>query len=445
METKNNLGQKFTLMSLIKFTSPTIFMLVFISFYQMVDGVFVSNFVGTDALSAINIVQPIISVIVAIAIMLSGGGSAIVAKHMGENNYEKARESFTLLIVVGAIIGIILAIFLFIFANDIVLILGATEQLYGYGYDYLIVLIIFSPIAIAQMMFLVFFITAGKPHLGFLFTIMAGITNIVLDYVFITQFNMGIKGAAIATVIGQSIPVLFGIYSFLFSKKLTLYFVKTKFDFNTVKMACFNGSSEMVSNLSTGVTTFMFNSVMLKYVGESGVASITIVLYAQFLLTAVYIGFSSGVAPIFSYNYGYNNKDEIKNVYKLSKKLIINFSVIMVFIAVLLAKQIVGIFTSGDGELFKMTVEGFKIFSISFLFSGINIFSSNMFTAFSNGLVSAIISFTRTFVVLILCLLILPEIIGINGIWLAVPISELLCIFMSIFFFYKYKNKYYYM
>ena len=440
----NNLAKNFTIKSLLKFTAPTIIMLVFMSLYQMVDGVFVSNVVGENALSALNIVYPIPSIIIAISIMLATGGSAIVAINMGEGKLKEAKQNFSMIIYTGLSIGVVCSIIGMIFIKPIIWGLGATDILYQYCYDYLLILILFCPVAILQMLFQIFLVTAGKPHLGLALTVIGGLSNILLDYLFIVQMQIGVRGAAIGTIIGYAIPAIVGFIYFIVNRKGTLYLVKPRFRLQILVQTCLNGSSEMVTNLAVAITTLLFNKIMLKYMGENGVAAITIVLYAQFLLTSIFMGFSSGVAPIFSYNYGNGNHKQTKKLFKMSMTLIIIFSVLMFVMAILLAKPVISVFTSRDSAIFDITYHGFLLFAISYLYTGVNIFASSMFTAFSNGKVSAIISFLRTFVFLIASLILFPFIIGSDGIWLSVPLAELLSLGVSLFYIIRNRNIYHY-
>lgn len=440
----NILSQKFTTWTLLKFTAPTIIMMVFMSLYTMVDGVFVSNLIGENALSAVNMVYPIQSIIIAIAIMFATGGSAVIAKKMGEGNSQEAKRNFSLIITVSIGIGIVVLMLGLLFIEPIITLLGATEALYNYCYDYLSILILFTPLAMLQMLFQFLFVTAGKPNYGLVATVAGGIANIVLDYVFIHSLGMGIAGAALATGVGYSIPAIFGLLYFAFNKTGVLCFTKFKFDMKVLLQTCMNGSSEMVTNLATAVTTFLFNIIMIRYLGENGVAAVTIVLYAQFLLTAVYLGFSSGVAPIFSYNYGEENADELKKIFKISMLFIAISSVVIFIFSIIFTPNIVGVFVKEQSEVFPIAINGFLLFSIGYLFTGFNIFASAMFTAFSNGKISAIISFARTFIFIILGIMFLPKFIGVSGIWLAVPFAEIVTLVLSFFFILKLKKFYQY-
>lgn len=440
----NFLGRDFHFGTLLKFAFPTIIMMIFMSMYTMVDGVFVSRFVGTAALSAINIVFPLVSVVVAVGIMLATGSSAIIAKELGEGKEKKARKDFSFIILVGLIFGVIFTVVGFIFLEPIVRMLGANDDVIGYCMEYASLLLVFIPCGMLQMLFQTLFVTAGKPYFGLFVTILGGIANIVLDYVFIVPVGMGISGAALATGIGYSIPAVFGLVYFAFFRKGTLFFVLPKFDGKVLLKSCTNGSSEMVVNLSMAVTTFMFNILMMQYAGADGVASITIVLYAQYLLVAIFLGYSTGTAPIFSFNYGCENIDRLKRIFKSSLIFVVIGSVLIFGLSIIFAPLIVTIFTPKDTAVYDLSVHGFYLFSVSFLFSGISIFASSLFTAFSDGKTSAIISFLRTFIFIVLALLLLPLVFGIDGIWIAIPVAEFLGFLVSIFFLIKKKSKYQY-
>lgn len=440
----NQLAGKVTPWSLMKFTFPTIVMMVFMSMYTMVDGVFVSNLIGENALSAINIVYPVSSVMIAISIMLATGGGAIIARNMGEGKDLQAKENFSMITLVGIVIGILIMVLGLIFLKPIILAMRATPALYDYCHDYLKVLIFFAPFGVLQMLFQFFFVTAGKPKLGLWATVAGGVVNIVLDYVLITYTDMGIAGAAAATGLGYATPGIIGLLYFSLKRNGTLYFIRPKWRKAVLIQSCLNGSSEMVTNLATAITTFLFNVVMLRYLGENGVAAITVVLYAQFLLTSVYLGFSSGTAPLISYHYGMKNEKELHKLFKISLLFILVSSVLIFILSILLATGIVRVFVKPDSEVFAIAKHGFLLFSVCYLFTGINIFASSMFTAFSNGKVSAIISFLRTFVLIVAAVLLLPVIMGTDGIWLAIPAAELLTMAVSAAYLVRYRKIYHY-
>ena len=440
---KNSITQQFNVFSLIKFALPTIIMMVSMSLYTIVDGAFVSRIVGDNALTAINIVYPFINLVFGFGIMLATGGSAIVAKQIGENKENEARENFSLIALVSIIIGFIFLIIGLLFLEPICNLLGATPLILADCKKYLGILLLFSPISMLQMFFQVFFVTEGRPGLGLTLTLIGGVTNIVLDYLFMAIFNLGIIGAALATGIGQAIMVVVGIYYFFWQKK-NLYFVKPILRLKILLNSCANGSSEMVSNLSMAIVTFLFNITMLHLLGEDGVAAITIVLYSQFLFTSLYLGFSMGVAPIFSFNYGNQNYSQLKRVYKICILFIVISSIFILLISLIFADPIVGLFVEPSSNTYQIAVFGFPIFSINYIFAGVNIFASSMFTAFSDGKTSAIISFCRTLVFIVISILLLPIWIGIIGVWLSVPLAELLTIFISILYFKNKKKKFNY-
>lgn len=440
----NTFEKKITPGFLLKFTLPSVIMMVFNSFYTMVDGGFVSNMVGTTALSAVNISYPLISLVFAIGIMLASGGSAVVAKQMGEGQQLKAKQSYTFIVTCGVVVGIIIAAIGLLFTKEISLLLGANEAIYEYCYDYILYISIFIPFAILQVLFQFFFVTAGKPNLGLILTIFGGVANIFLDYLFMGPMNLGIKGAAIATGIGFTIPAVIGLIWFAKKEDRLLCFTKPKFDGKVLFKTCTNGSSEMVSNLAVAVTTFLFNKLMMRYVGEDGVAALTIVLYAQFLFTAVFLGYTSGIAPLFSYNYGAQNEKRLKKLFKLSIIFITICSVGAYAFSLLLAAPVVGLFSEPNSTVYNLAIHGMDLFGISFLFMGFNIFASGLFTSFSNGLISALLSFLRTFVFIILAIMILPEFLDVNGIWLSIPLAEVIALFVSLVFMIKYKKVYKY-
>ena len=441
---RNKLAQNFNFFSLIKFSLPTMTMLFFVSLYVMVDGVFVSRFINTDAFAAIDIVYPLYSMLFAISAMLASGGSALVAKKMGEQKNKKAKQYFSLIVVFSAIIGLIFTSICLVFIKPIIYFLGSDDSIYNYCYDYIVPILIFSPLCILQMIFHSFFIAAGKPKMGLVATLTGGTTNIIFDYLFIVIMSMGISGAAYGTVVGFIAQNTIGILYFIFKRKGTLYFVKPSKNLLVIVKSCYNGIAEFVGNLAISITTFLFNIEMMKLIGVDGVASITIVLYAEFILTSIFYGYASGVAPIFSYNYGSKNIYQLKNIFKISMFFVILSSVSIYLLSIPLASYIIDVFAKENSHVFYIALKGFFIFSISFFFTGTNIFSAAMFTAFSNGKIASIIMLLRTFVFLSLAILLLPLILDVNGIWLAVPTTEFLSVIVSIFYFIKFRKIYNY-
>lgn len=440
----NNLDRDFNAFSLLKFTIPSILNLLFMSVYQMVDAIFIANCVGENALASINIVYPVISVVLAVTLMFSTGGSAIVAMNMGQGKNRTASENFTAITIVSALVAVVISLCSAIFMEPLLAFLGATPALLEDCRGYLNVLILFMPVAALQLVFLSFFIVSGKPGLGFVLTLLSGSVNIVLDYLFVAVLGWGVQGAALATAIGYMTAALPGLFYFLFKRKGTLLFVRPRFRLKVLGFSCFNGSSEMVSNLSISVTTLLFNKMALQYLGESGVAAITVALYSQFFLTAVFMGFTGGSGPVFSFQYGRQNAGGLNKLFRSSTLIVSVLTVLVVICAYVLARPIVSVFIRPSSSSYGLALHGFYLFSLGYLFAGINIYASGLFTALQNGKVSAVISFLRTFLFIAASLILLPLIIGADGIWLAVPVAELFSFLVSLCFLFAYRKKYFF-
>lgn len=424
-----SINQNITPAGLLKFAAPSILMMVFMSLYTIVDGVFVSRFLGSNALSSLNIVYPVVNVAIALSTMLGTGGSAIISRYLGEGKNERAREALTQFVVLALLLSFVLLILSETFLTPISRLLGASDVLLADCRLYLGTSMIFVPACMLQAVFQSFLVTAGRPGFGLALMIGAGISNMVLDYVLIVPCQMGIAGAALATGIGQCIPAICGLCFFFFTKQ-ELRFCRFTFSAKEVLNACSNGSSEMVSQLSNAVITFLFNIVMMSLAGEHGVAAITILLYGQFLFNAVYMGFSIGISPIIGFQYGAGNREKLRKIYRICFFSVAISSVLVVAVAVIFSPAIVTIFTK-EQHTWELASVGFRIFAVNFLFSGINITSSGFFTALSNGKVSALISFSRTLVFIVVSLLILPRIFDITGAWLAIPVAEFLTLLIS--------------
>lgn len=437
----NELSKKVTFGYLIKFALPTIIMMLFLSLYTMIDGIFIARYVGTMALSGANIVYPILNIVVAIAIMFATGGSAVVATKLGEGKEKEAKENFSLIVLVAFSIGVLILSFGLFFIEPVIKALGATPLNNQYCLDYAKMLLIFTPFGILQMLYQYFFVVAGKPQMGLFFIIMGGITNILLDILFVAVLKMGIKGAGLATGLGFMVPAISGTIYFFFKRKGTIYFVKPKFNASVLFKSCTNGSSEMVTNISAAIITFLFNKTMLRLIGEEGVSAMTIVLYAQFFLVAIFLGYSSGVAPIISYNVGNRNYKQLKKTFKHSLNFIIISSLTVFLLSILLGDKITLIFTSKDNPVYEIAVKGFYLFSLGYLFVGINIFASALFTALGKGVISAILSFLRTFGFLVICILTVPLVLGVDGLWLSIPLAEFLSLFISLAFMINWARK----
>ncbi len=442
--TQNPLSKRFTALSLLRYALPTIIMMAFMSLYTMVDGMFISRLINTTALSATNIVYPIVNVVIAVGIMLATGASAVVASQMGEEKEEEARQNFSFIVVVGIIVGILITVSGIIFLNPLLRFLGADEAVWQYCYDYGFTMLLFTPCSILQMLFQYFFVTAGRPSLGLIVIVLGGVANVVLDYIFMGPLDMGVFGAALATGIGYSIPAGFGLWYFFKHRNGSLYFVKPKLRGRVLLKSCTNGSSEMVTNLSIAVITLMFNLIMMRLVGEDGVAAITIVLYAEFLLISIFLGYSSGIAPIISYQYGSGDSEGLRQVFRVSIIFLLISSFGMFVAAILLRDMVVGIFAPESSPVRELASYGFFLYSFAYIFKGINIFASAFFTALNNGLVSAILSFLRTFLFIAVALIFLPRVWGLEGVWLAVPLAEFLAIAFSVGLLFFMRKVYHY-
>lgn len=439
----HSLSRKFTFGSLLLFALPTTVMMVVMSLYTIIDGVFVSRFVSTNALSSINIVYPVINIVLGVSVMLSMGSNAIVARKMGEGRPDSARETFTTIILLNIVIGLILGVLGNLAAGPLARMLGASDILLADCVTYLRWQLAFAPALMLQIQFQMYFVTEGRPGTGLFLTLLAGVANAVLDYVLIVPLGMGIAGAAIATVTGYMIPSVIGLAYFARARK-SLWFVRPRIVKPELIESCVNGSSEMVTNLSSGIITFLFNLLMMHFAGEDGVAAITIIQYSQFLLNALYMGFSQGVSPVISFNYGSGNQKQLKQVFKTSAIVTCVSSLMVFLIAQLGGGIMVGIFARPGTQVYNLARHGFMIFASSFLFSGLTTFSSALFTALSDGRVSAIISFVRTLGLIITSLVVLPFLLGIDGVWLAVPIAEFGGTLLCLHYLRKYSSVYHY-
>ena len=440
----NILAKDFDTKSLMKYVFPTILMMIFMSTYTIIDGLFVANLVGENALSAVNIVMPVINIFLAVGLMFATGGTAVMGKLMGEAKVEAARSFLTILYIVALILGVLFTIICLLFPDKIIELLGVNEILYQDSRTYLITLAFFSIAYFFQVFAQSFFVLAGKPMLGFFTCLFGGITNIILDYIFISPnlLDLGIAGAGLATGIGTSVPAIWGVVYFAFCRKGTLYFEKPILKIRILLQSMFNGSSELVSQLSTAVTTLLFNIILLDLVGNSGVASISVILYIQMMQVAIYFGYAIGVAPIISYKYGAGDKAGLKKTLTISFKFTAIVSFLVILFSLLGGKYAIAIFINPSSATFDMALNGLRIFSIAYIFMGINVFISSMFTALSNGKVSAILSLTRTLVFLVGSLLTLPYFLGLNGVWLAVPVAEFLSVILSFYFYLRGRKTY---
>lgn len=441
MENANVYEKTVTLKNILKFAVPTIAMTVFMSFYTMVDGLFVSNLIGTNALSAINLTAPVIQLVTAISTMLATGGSAVIMKKMGEQKCEEAKEDFTFLIIVNVIVGIVMCTVGYLTMDHIFAGMNLSADVEWYCVEYLSRYLVFTVPILLMNNFTLYMIASEKANLSLICSVTGGVLNMVLDYVFIALFDMGISGAAIATGLGYSVTAVVGLFVFS-RKKSLLHFKKPAFRFWVLANAATNGCSEMATALVTGIITMMFNWTMLHYVGEDGVAAVTIIMYVLMFASSLNTGYSYGVAPMLSYYYGEQNHGKLKKLVAVSMRVIAGISLVTVALSFLLTKPLVSVFARPDNPVYDLAVTGNRICTIALLFIGYNIFASGMFTALSNGMVSAVLAFSRSFVFMLITMIVLPIIWGVNGIWLATPAAELMALALSIFMFLKYRKRY---
>ncbi len=438
------LSDHFGYTKLLRFTLPSIAMMIFTSIYGVVDGLFVSNFVGKTEFAAVNFIFPFLMILGTVGFMLGTGGSALIAKTMGEGDKEKANSLFSLFVYVALFLGVVIAIISFIFIRPIASLMGAEGEMLDYCVTYGRILIVSLPALILQFMFHSFFVAAEKPQLGLYVTIGAGVTNMVLDALLTAVFPFGIVGAAIATAMSQVIGGFVPLIYFARKNRGLLRLTKTRFDGYALLKASINGSSELMSNVSMSLVSMLYNIQLMKYAGENGVAAYGVLMYVNFVFVSMFIGFAVGSAPIFSFHYGADNSDELKSLLKKSTVINVSASLFMAAAAFLLAVPLSKLFVGYDYELYEMTVRGFRFSAMSYLFSGLAIFGSSFFTALNNGLISAVISFLRTLVFQIGAVMILPIFLEIDGIWLSIVVAEFIAAAVSIAFIIGMRKKYKY-
>lgn len=441
MEKQNLYEKPVTLNNIFKFAVPTIAMTVFMSFYTMVDGLFVSNLIGTDALSAINLTAPVISLVTAVSTMLATGGSAVIMKKMGEKRVQEAREDFTFLILVNVLAGVLMCWAGYLLMGRMFGAMDLSPDVENYCAEYLSRYLLFTVPILLMNNFTLYMIASEKASLSFICSVAGGILNIVLDYAFIAGAGMGISGAAIATGMGYSVTAVVGIFVFG-SRKSLLHFRKPVVRLRVLLNAASNGCSEMATALVTGIVTLMFNWTMLKYAGEDGVAAVTIIMYVLMFVSSLYTGYSYGVAPMLSFYYGEKSREKLESLVALSVKVIGVISAATVLLSLLLTEPLVSIFSRADNPVYGLAVTGNRICSLALAGIGFNIFASGMFTALSNGAVPAVLAFSRSFVFMAVAMLTLPAIFGINGIWMATPAAEAMALALSARMFFKYRKRY---
>lgn len=439
------LSDHFDCRRLLRFVMPSIIMMVFTSVYGVVDGLFVSNFVGDTAFAAINLIMPVNIILGGVGFMLGTGGSALVAVTLGAGKREKANQYFTMIIGTSAAVGIVLSVIAMVVIRPVSMLLGATEGMLPHCALYGVITAGFTVSFMLQYAFQGFLITAERPKLGLLSTVSAGITNMVLDALFIAVFKWGVAGAALATGLSQCVGALIPFIYFLCPNTSLLRLTRTKPEIKPILKACANGSSEMVSNATSALIGILYNFQLLHYAGENGVAAYGVLMYVQFIFVAIFIGYTMGSAPVVGYHYGARNYDELKSLLRKSAAMTGIAGAAMVIIAQLLAVPLAKLFVGYNQDLFQMTVHALRISTTAFIVVGFNIFASSFFTALNDGGVSAAISFLRTFVFKLAAVLILPVFFMLDGIWFADMTAEIFSFIVSLIFLFAKRNKYHYM
>lgn len=442
MENQNVYLKPVTLKNILKFAVPTIAMTVFMSFYTMVDGLFVSNLIGTSALSAINLTAPVIQLVTAVSTMLATGGSAVIMKKMGEHKTEEAKEDFTFLILVNVVVGFLMCGLGYLMMDRIFAGMNLSADVEGYCVEYLSRYLLFTVPILLMNNFTLYMIASEKAALSLVCSVTGGVLNMVLDFVFIAVFHWGIAGAAAATAASQLIGGLIPLVYFIRPSTSRLQLVKTSLSARILGKTCINGSSELMTNISMSLVNILYNFQLMRYIGEDGVAAYGIIMYVSFIFAAIFIGYSIGSAPVIGYHYGAGNYTELKGLFRKSLCLITLWNIVLTILAVLTAQPLAQIFVGYDASLTALTRRALTLYSLSFLCMGLNIFGSAFFTALGNGVVSAAISFLRTLLFQVAAVLLLPLLLGLDGIWLAIVAAEVLALVVTVFFLIK-KGKYY--
>lgn len=444
MKKQIQLSDHFTCRRLISFTLPSVVMMIFTSVYSVVDGFFVSNFAGKTPFAAINLIMPFLMILSTVGLMLGTGGSAIVSKKFGEGKPEEANACFSLFVYTAFVLSAAFAVLGIVFIRPIAVLLGAEGELINNAVIYARIILSVLPFNTLQMMFQSFFVTAERPKLGLAVTVSSGVTNMVLDAVLVILLPQHLKlaGAAVATAISQVVGGVIPIFYFSRKNGSILRLGKTAFYGREILLACTNGSSEFMSNISMNIVGMLYNIQLIKYAGENGLAAYGVMMYVSMIFSAAFMGYSIGTAPVISFNYGAQNRPELKGLLKKSLIMIGIFGIVMVAAAEITARPLSEIFVGYDEELVKLTTYGFRIFALSFVFMGYAIFASSFFTALNDGLTSALISFLRTLVFQVGAVIILPQIIGIDGIWYSIAAAELAAVIFSGIFLIAKRKKY---
>lgn len=442
---KIQLSDHFTYKKLLRFTLPSIAMMLFTSIYGVVDGFFVSNFAGKTAFAAVNLIMPFLMIVGAVGFMFGTGGCALVARTLGEGQSDKANRQFSLLVYTTIAIGIVFAALGIIFIRPVALILGADEEMADICVNYGRIVLLALPAFMLQYAFQAFFPLAQKPGLGLWVTVFAGVANMVLDALFVAVFNWGYVGAAAATAISQAIGGFVPLLYFARKNTSLLRLGATSIDFKSLLQAASNGCSELLSSISFSLVSILYNLQLMAHAGEEGVAAYGVLMYVSMVFQAIFIGYSMGTSPVVGYNFGANNKEELKSVFKKSLIIIGISSAIMFLLSELLAYPLTVLFVGYDTKLLEITLEAFIIFSFSFLFFGFGIYSSSFFTALSNGPVSAVISFLRTVVFQVAAVIVMPLLLGLTGIWYSIVVTEVLALIVAFIFVIALRKRYGYL
>ena len=442
---KIQLSDHFTTPRLLRFVFPSIIMMIFTSIYGVVDGLFVSNYVGKTPFAAVNLIMPFLMIMGTVGFMFGTGGSAVVSQALGEGKPDKAIQYFSMMVYIVIGSGIVLTLVGLLFLRPIAVAFGASGEMLDNCVVYGRIILCTLTAFMLQNVFQSFLITAERPQLGLAVTVAAGVANMLLDFIFVAVFRWGIVGAAAATAASQLIGGVVPLMYFLRPNTSKLHLVKTKLNAHILGKTCINGSSELMTNISMSLVNILYNFQLMHYIGEDGVASYGIIMYVSFIFAAIFIGYSIGSAPIIGYHYGAGNHTELKGLFRKSLFLITLWNVILTALAILTAQSLAKIFVGYDIDLTGLTTRALALYSLSFLFMGHNIFGSAFFTALGNGVVSAAISFLRTLLFQVAAVLILPRLLGIDGIWLAIVVAELLALVITIYFFIKKKDNYHYL
>ena len=442
---KIKLSEHFSYGKLLKFTAPSIAMLIFTSIYGVVDGFFVSNFVGKTSFAALNFIMPFLMIVSSLGFMLGAGGSALIAKTLGEGDSKRANQYFSLLVYLGLGLGFAFGALGIIFIRPVAVLIGAEGQLLEDAVIYGRIILSALPLFMMQMQFQSYFITAEKPTLGLAVTAVSGVTNMLLDALLMAVFPLGIVGAALATAISQAVGGIIPLFYFFSKNSSTLTLGKTKWYGGAVLRTVTNGSSELMSNISMSLVGILYNVQLLNYAGEDGVAAYGVLMYVNYIFISAFLGYSTGAAPIISYHFGAANRAELKSIFKKSVVIIFIGSLAMLALSFILASPLSALFVGYDDSLYNLTLHGFRIVAFSFLFSGFAIFGSGFFTALNDGLTSAIISFLRTLLFQTGAVIVLPLILELDGIWYSIIAAELMAVIVTLIFVVAKRKKYGYL